>query len=219
MAAALRRLARGGPDARRCAATSRPASSSSAGMSQMHVEVAVDRAQAPLRRRGRAAPAARPVPRDDPQGVARAGPLQEADRRPRPVRRLPHRARAARGPRAATSSSTRSSAASSRRASGRRSTRGSRRRCAHGELAGAPVQGVRVRLVDGSYHNVDSSEMAFKIAGSMAFKAAYEKADPVLLEPIMELEVTVPDETRRRRQRRPQLAPRAPARDGAARAG
>jgi elongation factor G len=64
-----------------------------------------------------------------------------------------------------------------------------------GELAGAPVQGVRVRLVDGSYHNVDSSEMAFKIAGSMAFKQAYEKADPVLLEPIMEVEITVPDES------------------------
>jgi elongation factor G len=64
----------------------------------------------------------------------------------------------------------------------------------HGELAGAPVQGVRVRLVDGQYHNVDSSEMAFKIAGSMAFKDAYASADPVLLEPIMELEVTVPDE-------------------------
>jgi elongation factor G len=65
---------------------------------------------------------------------------------------------------------------------------------ARGELAGAPVQGVRVLLVDGSYHNVDSSEMAFKIAGSMAFKAAYEKADPVLLEPIMTLEATVPDD-------------------------
>ena len=64
----------------------------------------------------------------------------------------------------------------------------------HGELAGAPVQGVRVQLVDGQYHTVDSSEMAFKIAGSMAFKEAYAKADPVLLEPIMELEVTVPDE-------------------------
>jgi elongation factor G len=63
-----------------------------------------------------------------------------------------------------------------------------------GELAGAPVQGVRVQLVDGSYHNVDSSEMAFKIAGSMAFKSAYEKADPVLLEPIMALEATVPDD-------------------------
>jgi elongation factor G len=65
----------------------------------------------------------------------------------------------------------------------------------HGELAGAPVQGVRVRLVDGQHHNVDSSEMAFKIAGSMAFKDAYAKADPVLLEPIMSLDVTVPDET------------------------
>src|SRR5258705_1348210 len=64
----------------------------------------------------------------------------------------------------------------------------------HGELAGAPVQGVRVTLVDGSYHNVDSSEMAFKIAGSMAFRSAYENAEPTLLEPIMELEVTVPDE-------------------------
>ncbi|MGZ4291881.1 MAG: elongation factor G, partial [Gaiellaceae bacterium] len=65
----------------------------------------------------------------------------------------------------------------------------------HGELAGAPVQGVRVTLVDGSYHNVDSSEMAFKIAGSMAFRSAYEQAQPTLLEPIMELEVTVPDES------------------------
>jgi elongation factor G len=63
-----------------------------------------------------------------------------------------------------------------------------------GELAGAPVQGVRVELVDGSYHSVDSSEMAFKIAGSMAWKDAYLHADPVLLEPIMELEVTVPDD-------------------------
>jgi elongation factor G len=65
---------------------------------------------------------------------------------------------------------------------------------AAGELAGAPIQGVRVRLVDGSYHNVDSSEMAFKVAGSMAFKSAYEKAQPTLLEPIMALDVTVPDD-------------------------
>ncbi|MFO7571702.1 MAG: elongation factor G [Gaiellaceae bacterium] len=64
----------------------------------------------------------------------------------------------------------------------------------HGELAGAPVQGVRVELVDGSYHTVDSSEMAFKIAGSMAWKDAYMNAEPVLLEPIMEVDVTVPDE-------------------------
>ena len=66
---------------------------------------------------------------------------------------------------------------------------------AHGELAGAPIQGVRVSLVDGSYHTVDSSEMAFKVAGSMAFKTAYEKAQPTLLEPIMQVDVTVPDES------------------------
>jgi elongation factor G len=64
----------------------------------------------------------------------------------------------------------------------------------HGELAGAPVQGIRVLLVDGSHHTVDSSEMAFKIAGSLAFKQAYGEADPVLLEPIMEVDVTVPDD-------------------------
>ncbi|MBX5475349.1 MAG: elongation factor G [Thermoleophilia bacterium] len=73
--------------------------------------------------------------------------------------------------------------------------KGVREAMEHGELAGAPVQGVRVRLVDGMEHSVDSSEMAFKIAGSMAFKEAYQKADPVLLEPIMQLEVTVPDES------------------------
>ncbi len=72
--------------------------------------------------------------------------------------------------------------------------KGIREAMQRGELAGAPVRGVRVRLVDGSYHTVDSSEMAFKIAGSMAWKQAYEQADPVVLEPIMEVEVTVPDE-------------------------
>jgi elongation factor G len=73
--------------------------------------------------------------------------------------------------------------------------KGIREAMEHGELAGAPVEGVRVRLVDGMEHSVDSSEMAFKIAGSMAFKEAYQNADPVLLEPIMQLEVTVPDES------------------------
>ncbi len=64
-----------------------------------------------------------------------------------------------------------------------------------GELAKCPVVGVKVTLVDGSYHTVDSSEMAFKIAGSMAFKKAFAEADPVLLEPIMKLEISVPDES------------------------
>lgn len=64
----------------------------------------------------------------------------------------------------------------------------------NGVLAGYNVVDVKVTLYDGSYHEVDSSEMAFKIAGSMAFKEAMRKADPVLLEPIMKVVVTVPEE-------------------------
>ena len=63
-----------------------------------------------------------------------------------------------------------------------------------GVLAGYPVVDVKVTLYDGSYHEVDSSEMAFKIAGSMAFKEACQKAGPTLLEPIMKVSVTAPDE-------------------------
>ncbi len=63
-----------------------------------------------------------------------------------------------------------------------------------GGLGGYPVVDVKVTLVDGSYHEVDSSEMAFKIAGSMAIKEACRKADPVLLEPIMKVSVTVPED-------------------------
>ena len=63
-----------------------------------------------------------------------------------------------------------------------------------GVLAGYPVVDVKVTLFDGSYHEVDSSEMAFKIAGSMAFKEACKKANPAILEPIMKVSVTVPDE-------------------------
>ena len=63
-----------------------------------------------------------------------------------------------------------------------------------GAIAGSPVVDVRAILYDGSHHPVDSSEIAFKIAGSIGFKVAFEKAQPVLLEPIMSVEVTVPEE-------------------------
>ena len=63
-----------------------------------------------------------------------------------------------------------------------------------GVLAGYNVVDVKCEVYDGSYHEVDSSEMAFKIAGSMAFKEAMKKADPVLLEPIMKVSVVVPEE-------------------------
>jgi elongation factor G len=64
----------------------------------------------------------------------------------------------------------------------------------YGVLAGYPLVGVKMTLVDGKYHEVDSSEMAFKIAGSMALKEAARKADPALLEPMMAVEVTTPEE-------------------------
>ncbi len=72
--------------------------------------------------------------------------------------------------------------------------KGVREAMAEGVLAGYPVADVKVTLYDGSYHDVDSSEMAFKIAASLGFKAACEKAQPILLEPIVALTITVPDE-------------------------
>src|SRR5204863_3472030 len=63
-----------------------------------------------------------------------------------------------------------------------------------GVLAGYPIVDVKVQLIDGSYHEVDSSERAFKIAGSMAFKEAVKRAKPKLLEPVMAVEVITPEE-------------------------
>ncbi|MDO5611038.1 MAG: elongation factor G [Pseudomonadota bacterium] len=65
---------------------------------------------------------------------------------------------------------------------------------ANGILAGYPIVDIKVRLVDGSYHEVDSSEMAFKIAGSMGFKEGFHKAKPVLLEPMMKVEIVTPED-------------------------
>jgi elongation factor G len=71
---------------------------------------------------------------------------------------------------------------------------GAREAMDNGVLAGFPMVDIKVSLLDGSYHEVDSSEMAFKIAGSMGFKNAAAKAQPVLLEPVMKLEVVIMDE-------------------------
>jgi elongation factor G len=72
--------------------------------------------------------------------------------------------------------------------------KGVREQLENGVMAGYPVVDVKVTLYDGSYHDVDSSEMAFKIAGSMAFKEGAQKANPVLLEPIMKVEVVTPED-------------------------
>ena len=112
------------------------------------------------------------------------GPVRRGHDRPRahrPRRRLRVRRQDHRRPRARRSTSRRSTPASSSR---------STRACS----PGYPTVDVRAVLTDGKYHDVDSSEMAFKIAGSMAFKEALRKAKPVLLEPIMSVEVVTPDE-------------------------
>lgn len=73
--------------------------------------------------------------------------------------------------------------------------KGVREAMQHGAVAGYPVRGVRVRLYDGSYHTVDSSEMAFKLAGSLAMRQALEHAAPVLLEPIMRVTLWIPEDS------------------------
>jgi elongation factor G len=72
--------------------------------------------------------------------------------------------------------------------------KGIREQVQNGVIAGFPIVDLKVRLVDGSYHEVDSNEMAFKIAGSMAFKEGVQKANPALLEPIMKVEVVTPED-------------------------
>ena len=88
----------------------------------------------------------------------------------------------------------RSSAARSRRTTGRRSRRVCSKLPSAATWAGYPVVNFQVRLLDGQYHDVDSSEMAFKIAGSLAFKDAMAKAAATLLEPIMQIEVSATEE-------------------------
>ncbi len=87
----------------------------------------------------------------------------------------------------------------------------------NGVKAGYPMVDVRVTLVDGKYHDVDSSEIAFKVAGSIAFKEAARRAKPVLLEPIFAVEVVTPEDFLGDGDRRPQPPPRARRRTGAPR--
>ena len=117
-------------------------------------------------------------------------------------------------PARASSSSARSSAARSPRSTSRRWVAASRTRCRTASLAGYPVVDLKVTLVDGSYHDVDSSEQAFNIAGSMGFKDGMRKAKPVLLEPIMRVDVVHARGVHGRRHGRPRLTSRADPRHG-----
>ena len=151
-------------------------------------------AGAEVRRARRPDEAEDPLPRDDPgEGRGRRG-----GTRSRPAAAASsatagsgwRRCRAA----AATSSRTRSSAARSPTSSSRRWTAASRRPSARGILAGCPVVDFKVELFDGTYHDVDSNEMSFKLAGILAFRNVAPNCKPVLLEPLVDLEVMTPEE-------------------------
>ena len=164
------------------------------GMGELHLEIIVDRMKREFKVEanvGKPQVAYRETIRGK---VEQRRQVRAPVRRPRPVRPRVAQARAAASRARASSSSTASSAASCRASTSRRSTRASRKRCETGVLAGYPVVDVKVTLFDGSYHDVDSNEMAFKIAGSMAFKEGVRKAKPVLLEPIMKVEVVTPED-------------------------
>ena len=119
---------------------------------------------------------------------------QEADRRLRPVRAGQDRRRAAAARQRASCSRTRSSAARCRRSTFPASRRGSKSVLGSGVLAGFPVVDLKVSLIDGAYHDVDSSALAFEIAARAALREALQKGESVLLEPIMKVEVVTPED-------------------------
>ena len=187
------------------------------GMGELHLEVLVDRMMREFNVEatvGKPQVAYRETIRQEANKVQ--GKFVRQTGGSRPVRRRRHQRRAEprRGLRVRLA---RSRAARSRPSTSPRSRRASSRRSPPGIKAGYPMVDVKVELIDGSYHDVDSSEMAFKIAGSMAIQEAAKRAKPVLLEPVMEVEVVTPEELPRRRDRRPLPAPRQARGPGAAR--
>ena len=163
------------------------------GMGELHLEIIVDRL---VREFNVGANVGKPQVAYKETITARGRgrrAVHSPDRRPRPVRprQDPHRARP---PRPSSSSTTRSSAASSRGSSSSRSSRASARRWRTGRSPAIRSRASRSSSTTAAFHDVDSSEIAFKIAGSMAFQDASKKAKPVLLEPIMAVEVVTPDE-------------------------
>ena len=147
------------------------------GMGELHLEIIVDRLKREFNVDANVGRPAGRVPRDRRQG-GREHPreVRPPDRRLGPVRGRRDQPRRRRRRATATSSPTGSPAARSRRSTSLRSTTASRRRSNSGVLAGYPIVDVKVELTDGSYHEVDSNEMAFKIAGSMAFKEAMKRS-------------------------------------------
>ena len=168
-----------------------------AGMGELHLEILVDR----MRREFKVeANVGKPqvAYRETITKTVEQGRLhpQEADRWLRPVRQGPDRPRAAPGGADEGGYEFVNEVTGGRipRSTSPRSTPAAQEAMEYGVLAGYPMVDVKVTLQDGAYHDVDSSELAFKIAGSMAFKEAARKAGPVLLEPMMAVEVTTPED-------------------------
>ena len=161
-----------------------------------------------VQRRRERRPAAGRLPRDDRQaGREDRGQVRPPDRRPRPVR--PRRDRPEPAPGEGYEFVDKIVGGKIPREYIPSVDLGIQEAMESGVLAGYPVVDIRVELIEGSYHDVDSSEMAFKIAGSMAFKEAMKRAKPKLLEPVMAVEVVDARGVPRRRDGRPQLPPRA----------
>ena len=164
------------------------------GMGELHLEIIVDRMKREFKVE---ANVGKPqvAYRETIRRQGRAGRQVRAPvRRPRPVRPRLARDRAARGRQGlrfvnGIVGGVGAARVHSGRGQGRQGSAES------GVIAGYPVVDVKVTLIDGSYHDVDSNEMAFKIAGSMAFKEGVRRAKPVLLEPIMKVEVVTPEDT------------------------
>ena len=150
--------------------------------------------EARVRRRGERRRAAGRVPRGDQEARAGRGQVRQAVGRPRPVRPRLAQDRAERAGQGLRVRRRRSRAARCRASTSRPWKRACAKRCPNGVLAGFPVVDVKVTLFDGSYHDVDSNENAFKMAASMAFKDGMRQASPVLLEPMMAVEVETPEE-------------------------
>ena len=164
------------------------------GMGELHLEIIVDRLKREFNVEASVGKPQVAYKETFTRAVRGRGPLHQADRRPRPVRPRQDQADPARSRARASSSSTSVVGGTIPREFIKPIEEGIKEALTTGVLAGYPVDDVGVELYDGSYHDVDSNEMAFKIAGSMAFKDAAQKAKPVLLEPVMRVEVVVPEE-------------------------
>ena len=187
------------------------------GMGELHLEIIVDRMMREYKVEanvGKPQVAYRETIR---KHVGSGRQVHPPDRWPRAVRSRQDSPRAATSRARATSSSTTSWAARCPRNTSSRSIRAFKEAMEGGILAGYPMVDVKATLYDGSYHDVDSNEMAFKIAGSMAFKEAARKATPVLLEPVMAVEVVTPEDYAGVDHGRPEFAPRTDRRHGASR--